>query len=932
MTQADARRFVLSLAAAATLVSTTFAQEQRPQATQPSQQQKSDLPAFDEVTKDMEALPGLMTFYRYKAADVTKDQTRLLAVVPKALLKQDLLFAISISRGNLAGFQWSDGLVRWEQVGRQLKLVAPDTRYVDNPKSAINEAVVRTYRPSFVFALPVVTTTPQGDPVVDLGQALFSPAPLVRLPNIAPDAFVRREISRVDQVKSFPDNALVDLDLAIGSRTGIGGQTLGMSVAFRRLPAAGAYQPRAADDRIGYFQTTRQDWNTKYSEREMVDRFVNRWDLKKKDPSLEMSPPEQPITFIVDKSVPLQWRRYVADGVLEWNKAFEKVGIVGAIVVQQQTDDNEFAGIDPADARYNFVQWTVRNQVLAVGPSRPDPRTGQILDADIVIDDSWIRYFNEHGETFAPKAMAAMLGADTLDFLEKNPAFIPPGMTVDQIKSARQTFGTELMGNADETPPVMSPKAMQQCQIAIGLVQQLSIAQMAVAADQAKAGGLPKVPDSVIGSALKHLTMHEVGHTLGLRHNFKASSWLPLETIKQKRDAGEAFVGSVMDYNPMAFFASDDIAKIKSFSSDTIGPYDYWAITYGYGSPAENEKPKDFLKRVTSESTKREHAYATDEDTAGLVSPDPSTNVYDLGDNPAAWAKSEIDLTNKLLANIQDWAQKPDEPNYYMRDAYGMLMYERARNLSYVSRLIGGQYFSRARPGDPNAPAPLMPVDPKQQREALDLINKTILSEAFYKTDPALLNRLTPSRFWDSDDRFPQARIDFPYYQMVESQYGPVILRLCSPQTLQRVYDAEVKSTSDDKLTAAEVIKGVRDTVWSELAPGKAVPEKIEITPIRRGIQNTHLQYLLAIADSDPQARLVSGDVRNMVRYALRDLSKRIGEAKDKTTDFAVVAHLEEARSRIDRTLNKPLVSAPSSGAPVIIMHGQTAGQQSSEK
>ena len=127
--------------------------------------------------------------------------------------------------------------------------------------------------------------------------------------------------------------------------------SVGISYSFRRLPQAGSFQPRIADERVGYFTTVRQDWAMKWSERENIVRYVNRWDVKKKDPTLEMSPPEKPIVFVVEKTVPLQWRRYVAEGIAEWNKAYEKLGIVGAIVVQQQTEDNEFANVDPVHVR-----------------------------------------------------------------------------------------------------------------------------------------------------------------------------------------------------------------------------------------------------------------------------------------------------------------------------------------------------------------------------------------------------------------------------------------------------------------------------------------------------------------------------------------------------------------------------------------------------
>lgn len=914
------RRPAVALAALAVALplfhATAFAQATRP---------AGGLPAFDDVTKDMEAQPGLMTLYRYKPADVTKDQTRLLCVVPRSLLKQDLLFAVNFSRGDRAGFQYVDGLVRWEQVGRQLTLVAPDTRFVDKPGNPINDALRRTYRPSYVFAVPIVTTSPQGDPVVDLSDALFSPGSVVPLPG---GGRVRRDISRIDSAKSFPDNTLVDVDYALAGVNG--GTTVGLSFAFRRLPSPNeGYKPRPADERVGYFQTTRQDWTAKYDRREFVERFVNRWDVRKKDPTLDLSPPEKPITFIIDKGVPYQWRKSVADGVLEWNKAFEKCGIVGAVVVQQQTDDNEFADVDPADARYNFVQWTVRNQALAVGPSRADPRTGQILDADIVIDDAWIRYYNRTSETFSPKAVAGLLGPGTVAFLQKHPEFLPPGVTAEQM---RDEADIDLMRDGGEPAnqflPLRPASGRDQCELAVGLVQQLAVAQGV--AEQAKVAGMPKISDEIIGHALKAVVAHEVGHTIGLRHNFKASSWLPLDEVRKKRDAGEAFVSSVMDYTPLAFFADDDLTKIKTFSSDVVGPYDYWAIQYGYGIPKEGETPAAMLKAITSQSTKREHAYATDEDTQGLVSPDPLANRYDLSDNPLTWAKSQIALTDKLLATMPEWAAKPDEPNHFLRQTFLQLMTERSRNLTYVSRMVGGQYFTRSRRADPGAPAPLTVVPVRQQREALKLIGETVLTTEFYKTGADLLNRLTPSRWWDGDgvSEFPVARIDFPYSRFVQSQYEMTLMALASPQTLQRVYDAEAKTSGEDKMTAAELIRTVRDMVWSEigdkaLAATRPASDAVPmISPERRGMQDTHLQYLLATAESATELGL-SPDLKNQARYALRELSERIKKTIDgrAAMDFASRGHLVEAKSRIDRTLEKPMVDAGGANRIIILQN-----------
>ena len=888
----------------------SFAQSTRP----------NGMPSFDEATKDMEAVPGLMTFYRYKSADMTKDQTRLLCVVPKSLLKQDLLFAVNFSRGDLAGFQYVDGLVRWEQVGKQLALVAPDTSFIDKPGNPINDAVRRTYRPSYLFAVPIITTTPAGDPVIDLGDALFSPSPIVSLPT---GGQVRRDISRLDSVKSFKHNVLVDVDYAI--RAGNGGSTIGLSFAFRDLPdAKDGYKPRPADERIGYFMTTRQDWTIKYDQREQKDRYINRWDLRKVDPSLDLSPPVKPITFVIDKGVPYQWRQYVAAGILEWNKAFEKTGIINAIVVQQQTDDNEFANIDPADADYNFIQWTVRNKTLAVGPSRADPRTGQILDADIVVDDSWIRYFNRSSETFSAKAVSALLGPGTAAFLEKNPQFLPPGVSASDIKAERDA--SNLMKSASDAAadsPLRPSYRASQCELAAGLVQQFSLAQGMVAA---KASGLPKVSDAIIGNALKWVVAHEVGHTLGLRHNFKASAWLPLDQIRKKRDAGEAYVASVMDYSPLAFFPDDDLTKVKTFTSNALGPYDDWAIEYGYAQPKDGESVAALLKGITSQSAKKEYAYATDEDTDGLISPDPLANRYDLSDNPLTWAKSQIALTDKLLATVKDWASKPDDPNDYLRQTFLQLMAERSRNLSYVARLVGGQYFSRSRRSDPGAPAPLTRVDLKMQREALKLIGDTVFTAKFYRVDSDLLDRLPPSRWWDGE-KLPESRIDFPYGQFVQRQYEMTLMVLASPEVLQRVYDAESRGDGTERMTAAEMIRSVRDIVWSELTAGPATQPVSDSNPLiaseRRSIQDTHLQYLIATAEAPLEMKLAP-DVKNTARYALRELSGRIKAALDaggESIDFASRAHLVESKSRIDRTLEKPITD-PRGGDRLLILQG----------
>lgn len=894
----------------------------------------AERPAFPDlasVTKDMQAVPGLITLYRYRADDPSKDHTRLLAQIPRQLLRQDLLLATSISRGQQAGHMSVEYLIRFEILGKQVVINTPDPRYVQSPNQPVNDVINRTYTDGFLAALPIVAMA-GADPVVDLGSALLSTG--LAFPDGGVAGGLRRELCQYTKLKSFPDNTLIEVEMALGAFGGPG-QRIGVAYALRSLPPLGSYRPRIADERVGYFTTVRQDWAMKYSERENIIRYVNRWDLKKKDPSLELSPPEKPIVFIIEKTVPLQWRKYVAEGIREWNKAYEKLGIVEAIVVQQQTDDNEFAHIDPEDARYNFFRWIVSGRAFAMGPSRADPRTGQILDADIIFDDSMVRSWYEDAETFAPRMLAATMGPDTLRFLLDNPTFMPAGYNVDDIQEALNELNADSFCNApshrEKEAWAWNQRVRRSagCGYAVGLRHELSLANLAAAA----AAPGKKVPDRLMGEMIRHTVTHEIGHTLGLRHNFKASSWLKLDDVKRLRDTSdEPTSASIMDYNGLLLFTGDDVDKLRHLNSPCTGPYDHWAIEYGYrtAGPQDGDE-KAMLAKIASRNTERELAFATDEDTVGIASPDPMVNRWDMGEDPIAWARMRSQMSDALLKNVRKWAVSNDEPRHYLRAIVGTLMSEKARNMGYVSRLVGGQMFNRNRGGDPNAKPMLVPVEAKRQREAIDMLASTLFRDDYFAVDPDLLNDLGPSRWWDWTSN-PATRLDFPLHQVIMSYQASSLMYLCSPQVLQRVYDAEMKGTVEDRFTAAQLITKVRDAIWTGLnVPDNATfsDAKPLLTSIRRNLQRQHLQYLLAIADSESSS-LVSPDIQSMTRFALRELAEQINGALTKARteggsrlDFATRAHLTECKAQIDRVLNAPYVKAAPAAIRIL-----TTGQQ----
>ena len=193
--------------------------------------------------------------------------------------------------------------------------------------------------------------------------------------------------SYYNYVKSFPNNSEIDVSIHYKSISPKYKFTLADSrsmihkyhISISLLPAS-SYVPRVADDRVGHFMTMYQDYSDTYKESPYV-RFINRWNLQKLNPSLNISEPIEPIVFWIENTVPHEFRDAVREGIEKWNLAFEKIGFKNAIVAKQMPDD---ATWDPADTRYNTIRWMVQpGSAYAVGPSRANPFTGELYDADI---------------------------------------------------------------------------------------------------------------------------------------------------------------------------------------------------------------------------------------------------------------------------------------------------------------------------------------------------------------------------------------------------------------------------------------------------------------------------------------------------------------------------------------------------------------------
>lgn len=858
---------------------------------------KDEYPPFDEVVEGFKKIsPDGETFFTLWYKEKTDE---LLCQVPKKMLGQMFLSALTLSGGHpMTGAQAGHTLVKWEQFGKQLLLVEPDVRYVSGENSTVADAIKRTYSDVILKSCKILTESAGGDPVIDLGDLLKSSPPGFS------NAPTNSSLSKWGEFKAFPKNIEIPVELAVSSPRGGPTERLVLHYSMSELPKNPGFKPRMADDRIGYFLTVRKDWSKKHDEKTLFDRYINRWDLQKVNPELALSPVKKPIIWYIEDTVPVRWRRYVKEGILEWNKAFEKCGYLDAIQVRQQTE-NEFADLDPADVRYNFFRWIVSGRSFAMGPSRDNPLTGEILDADIIMDDSMVRVWTQRHGIYGPKAMLGMEDDPMLnDFLTAHPSWAYQERMATLLPETMELL-TSQRGHVDEWVEQVARRhdvLGASCSYAEGLKHQL-----AFDAAIAQSAGENGLPEEMLGQVIKEVVAHEVGHCLGLRHNFKASTWLSMEDVMKSTDADAANTGSVMDYNPTMYAVKDQ--EQPSYVSRTIGPYDYWAIEYGY-RPVEKpySSEEELLKAITDRVAENGLQYATDEDTY-FFSPDPHVNRFDFGADPTGYAQHQMKLISELRNDLTEWAVEDGESYNRLRRTFETLLGTHGRMATFVARYVGGIHVNRDHKGDPNARDPFVPVSADKQRESLKFVCEYIFDDSAWQFSPELLNKLAAGRFghWDSDEF--DFEVAFPVHDMVARIQYMSLFQLLNPWTMTRLYDSE-KQFAGDPFTLSEMMETLSARIWSELgenpSKGKHDLDHPYISSYRRTLQRQHLRLLINIALTEPNGMLPA-DAHALTTMALSDLSDQMKSALEKggsNIDAYSRAHLQDSQKKIQQALD----------------------------
>lgn len=854
-----------------------------------------DFPDFAEVvTEEYKKTEGFYTIYKHQEKEIAYLE------IPAGTLEQDFLVATTIAGGSLyTGFQWSDALLYWKRYDKKLALLQRQLRYrAGDASSPLGQSVARTYKDTLISTYSIATLN-GGNPVLEMSSVVLDDIGTFFGYGFHPG---NSALAKYVQLKSFPENTEVSVEFPDAW-----GEFITLHYSFRSLPASD-FQAREADERIGYFLTVHKDFTNGKKEENLFVRYINRWNLKKQDPELAKSPVVHPIIFYIEKTVPVKYRQAVREGIAEWNKAFESIGYLNAIEVRQQTDTNEFKDLDPADSRYNFFRWITSGQGFAMGPSRVDPRTGEILDADIIFDDDMLRWSLSEFDVWIREEAARKLEPRIhkhFDKYQEAQKFLS--------RAVPQAGETEEVCHLSETDRMIQKviesgkwKAQRPlCMMGKGKSHELRLANAyfsSVAKEEGTAPVTPKEktwPEDFIHQVIKETVMHEVGHTLGLRHNFKGSSWRSLSEINST--PAPQISGSVMDYNPINIKGVAKEAVQGNYQMTTLGAYDYWAIDYGYNDKADATK----LAEIASRCAEAGLAYGTDED---VWSPDPLIKAWELGNDPVAYAKHRVDLAKLLLTNIEKRSLKKGDSYDQLTNIFSTALFEHAFAGSLALTNLGGAHINYDRYQDPNGRDPLVLVSAQKQREALTFVCETIFAPEAFQFKPELLTKLAPSHWLHWGTRFRKNH-SFNVYDEVAFVQWWVFVDIFSSEMLHRIYNNELKSSEKEVLTLPEVFSSVRGAIWAELGRVSTVlptNHKPLVNGYRRNLQREHLETLIKLAMegkygwSPVAARTLAWDELRSLKSSIDHTLKNTNLSQDAYTR----AHLEEASTRIQKALD----------------------------
>lgn len=815
-------------------------------------------------TKNTSAFKGLMTIYQ----DTTDGKTYLR--LKKDQIGQEFIYW-SYSENGLARVGLNRGAFRYNQVFKvsryfdRIDFEVLNTGFHFDPANPLSKSAEANVSPALLLSEKILAEDEKtGDLLIDASN-LFLDEKFDRVKPPRPEGpfaamlfglgNLNKGKSKYVNIRSYPENTDVVVDLVYDNpgASNPGGKdvtdpravTVRIQHSIIAMPR-NDFQPRRDDFRVGYFGQQIDDM-TSTSATNYKD-VINRWHLVKKDPNAAISEPVEPIVWWVENTTPLEFREIIVKAGLKWNEAFERAGFKNAIEMRIQPDT---ASWDAGDIRYNVLRWTSSPYPPfgGYGPSFVNPRTGQILGADIMLEYVFV--------SNRIKQAALFNNAGLLNLFEQDEHLHHAGIDAHGCKAGHYLQHNYLLGK-----------------------QALELS-----------GASAERKKQYLEESLYYLVLHEMGHTLGLNHNMKASQLhLPKDLHNRSLTESVGLVGSVMDYP--AVNIHPDPSKQGQYFTTKPGPYDLWAIEFGYSqalSDATAEEQR--LQRILERSTEPSLTFGNDADDmrAPGKAIDPRVNVNDMSGDAIAYSIERIQLVNKMYADMLQKYSKDGEAYQELLQAYSILGGETMNAVNTISRYIGGVYVERSTVGQPNAKMPFTPVSKIDQQRAMAALNVYLFSPKAFDDAMPLYRYLQIQR--RGFNFFSQTE-DPKIHQRALSMQRSVMAHVLHPTTLQRIADSRLYGNA---YSTADLFGELTEGVFKADMGGN-------VNVFRQNLQLDYVNKLIEIAGLGGRSSIF--DVSSQSQ-ALAQLNKIMIQLRGAGGDAETKAHRDYLRFRIDQAMKK---------------------------
>jgi len=777
-------------------------------------EEENEEKSYADVIENLTVQEGLFNFYRDPESG-----EMLLSITEEQLEKQFIYFSQTVDgvleAGHFRGNYRDTKLIEFRRYFDRIDIITKTNRYQFDEDNALHRASDANISEAVLASVKIKheedgrLLLPADD--IFLSEALHKVSPWnVGSRGNGPSfslGQLNKDRSRILQERVYPSNMDVVVDYVFnnpepqvfgsGAISDPRSISIKLQHSFIELPE-NDFQPRRDDARVGYF--TQQFDNMTSADWAPWGDVINRWNLVKKNPDAELSEPVEPIVWWIENTTPEEWRDTVARGVLAWNEAFEAAGFENAIEVRVQPDDAEW---DAGDINYNVIRWTSspRPPFGGYGPSLASPVTGEIIAADIMME---------------------------------------------YVFMSNRWFEHEIYGE-DSYAQHSHDDAGLYCSLGHKIHGEMI-------AGQAMSGlsGAEFDDNEILRQGLEHVILHEVGHTLGLNHNMKASIMWDNDDVHNAELTQGVLTGSVMDYAPI------NVAPPGKQQGDyyqwRVGPYDSWAIEYGYSQGLDDpEAEEQRLNDILSRSHEHELAFGNDADDMRAPGRhiDPRIMTGDMSENPISYATDRFELVNHTFGELLDRARVPGESHQQLMSSAYRLFGAYRGQANVVTRHIGGVYIQRAVVGQTDDIAPFTPVPRERQKQAMDALANGVFA-------PDVLEAMQPTLAYLQQQRRGFSHYgsneDPRFHDMVLGMQRGVLDHVLHENVLQRMTDTALYgneyplSEMMSDLTAAIFPANQQFTTLSKNLQIDYVERLINISGLQGGSSYDNLSKAQAVA------------------------------------------------------------------------------------